>query len=53
MSVIQGIQNIVRSVRINPGTSASGQAQFASISPESHSDFLRARTELLKLYRAI
>ncbi len=53
MSVIQGIQNIVRSVRVNPGTSASGQAQFASISPEAHSDFLRARTELLKLYRAI
>ncbi len=52
MSVIQGIQNIVRSTRVSqPG--GPGPASFASISPEAHSDFLRARTELLNLYRAI
>ena len=53
MSVIQGIQNIVRSTRVSQSGAAPGQTSFASISPEAHSDFLRARTELLKLYRAI
>ena len=53
MSVIQAIQNIVRSTRVTQPGSTSGQGQFASISPEAHSDFLRARTELLNLYRAI
>ncbi|MGB5257547.1 MAG: hypothetical protein WBN07_12115 [Woeseiaceae bacterium] len=52
MSVIQGIQNIVRSTRVSQPGSNPGQ-QFASISPEAHSDFLRARTELLNLFRAI
>lgn len=52
MSVIQGIQNIVRSTRVSQ-SGGSGPASFASISPEAHSDFLRARTELLNLYRAI
>ena len=53
MSVIQAIQNIVRSTSVTQPGSTSGQGQFASISPEAHSDFLRARTELLNLYRAI
>lgn len=53
MSVIQGIQNLVRSTRVSQPGSGSGQTQFASISPEAHSDFLRARTELLNLFRAI
>ena len=53
VSVIQGIQNLVASTRVNQGNAASGQSQFATISPEAHSDFLRARTELLTLYRDI
>jgi hypothetical protein len=54
MSVIQGIQNIVRSTRvIQPGGSAATQPSFATLTPEAHSDFLRARTELLNLYRDI
>lgn len=52
MSVIQGIQNIVRSTGVSQ-SGGSGPTSFASISPEAHSDFLRARTELLNLYRAI
>ncbi len=52
MSVIQGIQNIVRTARASNG-SAAGQSRYASISPDAHSDFLRARTELLHLYRDI
>ncbi|MCP4301038.1 MAG: hypothetical protein GY783_10670 [Gammaproteobacteria bacterium] len=54
MSVIQGIQNIVRSTRVSQaGGSASGQTPYATLSPEAHSDLLRARTELLNLYRDI
>ncbi len=53
MSVIQGIQNLVASTRVNPGNAVSGRSKFATISPEAHSDFLRARTELLTLYRDI
>lgn len=54
MSVIQTIQNIVRSSSVSPaGGVASGQTQYATLSPEAHSDFLRARTELLNLYRDI
>jgi len=54
MSVIQTIQNIVRSTSVGPaGGSTPGQTSFATLSPEAHSDFLRARTELLQLYRDI
>lgn len=53
MSVIGTIQNIVRATSVSQPGSNSGQAQFASISPEAHSDFLRARTELLNLFRAV
>jgi len=54
MSVIQGIQNIVRLTGVSQaGGSASGQNSYATLTPEAHSDFLRARTELLNLYRAI
>lgn len=53
MSVIGTIQNIVRSTSVARADSNPGPTQFASISPEAHSDFLRARTELLNLYRAI
>ena len=52
MSVIQGIQNIIRTARASNGATA-GQSRYASISPDAHSDFLRARTELLHLYRDI
>ena len=51
MSVIQGIQNLVRSTRLTQGT--AGRSSYASISPQAHSDLLRARTELLNLYRDI
>ncbi len=54
MSVIQGIQNLVRLTRgSQSGTITSGQPSFVTISPEAHGDFLRARTELLNLYRDI
>lgn len=54
MSAIQGIQNIVRSTNVGQaGASAQGQTSYATITPEAHSDFLRARTELLNLYRDI
>ena len=53
MSVIGTIQNIVRSTSVARADSNSGPTQFASISPEAHSDFLRARTELLNLFRAV
>lgn len=54
MSAIQGIQNIVRFTGVSQaGGSASGQNSYATLTPEAHSDFLRARTELLKLYRDI
>jgi hypothetical protein len=54
MSVIQTIQNIVRSTSVAAaGGSTSGQTSYATLSPEAHSDFLRARTELLQLYRDI
>ena len=53
MSVIQGIQNIVRSTRVGQTGSGSGPIQFSSISPEAQGDFLRARTELLNLFRAV
>jgi len=54
VSVIQGIQNLVRSTSVSrSGATSPGQQQFATISPEAHGDFLRARTELLTLYRDI
>ncbi len=53
MSVIQTIQNIVRSSSVGQTGSSQGTARFSSISPEAHSDFLRARTELLNLFRAV
>lgn len=54
MSVVQGIQNLVRSISVSQaGGTSSGQVSFATISAEAHSDFLRARTELLQLYRDI
>ena len=53
MSVIGTIQNIVRSTSVARAGSDSVPTQFASISPEAHSDFLRARTELLNLFRAV
>ena len=54
MSVIEGIQNIVRSTRVGASTrSAAGQPQYSSISSQTHADYLRARTELLNLYRDI
>ncbi len=52
VSVIQGIQNLVRLTRVDQG-SAPGPTQYATITPEAHSDYLRARTELLTLYRDI
>jgi len=52
VSVIQGIQNLVRLTRVS-GSSTPGQPQYATITPEAHSDYLRARTELLTLYRDI
>ncbi len=52
MSVIQGIQNLVASTRVG-ATRSTGQATFNTITPQAHSDFLRARTELLSLYRDI
>ncbi len=52
MSVIQGIQNLVRLTQVGQGN-APGPAKFATITPEAHSDYLRARTELLALYRDI
>ncbi|MCP5089304.1 MAG: hypothetical protein GY949_00120, partial [Gammaproteobacteria bacterium] len=54
MSAIQGIQNIVRATGASQaGGSAQGQTSYATITPEAHIDFLRARTELLNLYRDI
>jgi len=52
MSVIQGIQNLVRLTQVGQ-SSAPGPTQYATITPEAHSDYLRARTELLTLYRDI
>ncbi|MGI9238979.1 MAG: flagellin hook IN motif-containing protein [Woeseiaceae bacterium] len=43
----------MRSARVSQPGTASGPPQFASISAEAHGDLLRARTELLNLYRAI
>jgi hypothetical protein len=53
MSVIQGIQNLIVSTRVGATRSDTGQATFNTITPEAHADFLRARTELLNLYRDI
>jgi len=53
MSVIQGLQNLVASTRVSATSASTGQATFSSITPEAHADFLRARTELLNLYRDI
>jgi hypothetical protein len=53
MSVIGTIQNIVRSTRAGQPSAGSGPIQFSSISPEAQGDFLRARTELVNLFRAI
>ncbi len=53
MSVIRSIQNLVASTSVNRGGTAGGQSRFSTISPQAHSDFLRARTELLNLYRDI
>ena len=53
MSVIQAIQNIVRSTRVGQSDVGSGPIQFSSISAEAQGDFLRARTELLNLFRAV
>jgi len=52
MSVIQGIQNLVRATQVGQ-SSTPGPIQYATITPEAHSDYLRARTELLTLYRDI
>ena len=52
VSVIQGIQNLVRLTQVGQ-SNAPGQIQYATITPEAHSDYLRARTELLTLYRDI
>ncbi len=52
VSVIQGIQNLVRLTRVNQ-SSAPEPTQYATITPEAHGDYLRARTELLALYRDI
>lgn len=53
MSVIQGIQNLVASTRVSATRGSTGQATFNTITPEAHADYLRARTELLNLYRDI
>jgi hypothetical protein len=53
MSVIQGLQNLVASTRVSATRSNTGQATFNTITPAAHADFLRARTELLNLYRDI
>jgi len=53
MSVIGTIQNIVRSTRAGQPSAGSGPIQFSSISPEAQGDFLRARTELVNLFRAV
>jgi hypothetical protein len=53
MSVIGTIQNIVRSTRVGQSGAGSGPIQFSSISPEAQGDFLRARTELVNLFRAV
>ncbi len=52
MSVIQGIQNLVRLTGVGQGR-APGPTRYATITPEAHGDYLRARTELLALYRDI
>ena len=52
MSVIQGIQNLVRLTRVGQSATPE-QPQYATITPEAHKDFLRARTELLTLFRDI
>ena len=52
VSVIQGIQNLVRLTQVGQ-SSAPGPTKYATITPEAHSDYLRARTELLTLYRDI
>ena len=53
VSVIQSIQNLVASTRVSSTGTTQGQSKFATISPEAHGDFLRARTDLLTLYRDI
>ena len=53
MSVIQGLQNLFAFARIKQDTPVQEQQAVATISPEAKSDFLRARTELLNLYRDI
>ena len=53
MSVIQAIQNLVRSARAGQSGFGSGPIQLSSIRAETQGDFLRARTELLNLFRAI
>ncbi len=52
VSVIQGIQNLVRLTGVGQGR-APGPTRYATITPEAHGDYLRARTELLALYRDI
>ena len=53
MSVIGSIQNLVASTRVNQGRQNSGQTGFSTITSEAHGNLLRARTELLNLYRDI
>jgi hypothetical protein len=53
MSAIQGIQNLVASTRVSGAQTAGGQRSFSAIAPEQRIDYLRARTELISLYRAI
>lgn len=53
MSVIQSLQNLAAFARITRNAPVKEQAPVATISPEAKSDFLRARTELLNLYRDI
>ncbi|NND37896.1 MAG: hypothetical protein HKN81_12260, partial [Gammaproteobacteria bacterium] len=53
MSVIQGLQNLVASTRVSGTQSSAVQTSLPSIAPEQRIDYLRARTELISLYRAI
>ena len=53
MSVVQGLQNLFAFARIKQTNPVQQQQSVATISPEAKSDFLRARTELLNLYRDI
>jgi len=53
MSVIQGLQNLVASTRVTGGQQAAVQESFTGLAPEARIDFLRARAEIIQLYRAI